>query len=108
MPKYMEVAAEANTLAKKLMEKIKGPLGETEYSEVAEMVARLVNYGIRCNPRPAMSTVRLNAVKRAVEGLPVKVWMEERTDEKTGRSFKVLCTVPQGGKITVEATKDEE
>lgn len=113
MPRYLEVAAEANKVAKELMQVIgncdRGPLSQEDYGRIAELIARLVNYGIRCSPRAVMGTVRLNAVKRAVQDLPVKVWMEERKDEHTGRTYKVLCTVPEGGKVTVEnATGDEE
>lgn len=114
MPKYLEVAAEANVVAKKLMEVVRGPLGEeitdhqTSYAEVAEMIARLVNLGIRCSPRGVQHTVRLNAVRRAVQGLPVKVSMEERTDERTKRTYNVLITQPVGGVASVEAPTDEE
>lgn len=114
MPKYLEVAAEANAVAKDLMAFIQdvsdgaGPLTEKEKGEVAEKLARLVNLGIRCSPRGVQHTVRLNAVRRAVQDLPVRVSMEERKDERTGRTYNVLVTQPVGGAATVEAGSDDE
>ncbi len=88
MPRYLEVAAEANQTAKALIEMV-----PPERREVAaQAIARLVNYGIRCAPRAVHSTVRLNAVRRSVEGLPVRVEMKKKTDPKTGKVFNVLLT----------------
>lgn len=115
MAKYMQTAAEANEVAKRLMEAVKGPLGEkadeatTSYGQVAEMIARLVNYGVRCSPRGVQSTVRLNAVRRAVQDLPVEVSMQQKKDERTGRTYNVLVTKPTGGEATAEVgSADEE
>ncbi len=114
MARYLEVAAEANETAKRLLELVTGPLkqvwGEdtTAPAEVAEMIARLVNFGIRCSPRGVQHTVRLRAVERAVLGLPVKVSMQEKKDERTGRTYNVLVTIPAGGKATVEAGSADE
>ncbi len=94
MAKYMEIAAQANDTAKELMDLIKGPLGSEEYGKAAEMIARLVNFGVRVSPRGVHSTIRYNAVKRAVEGLPVRVSMKEVKDERTGRTYNALVTVP--------------
>jgi hypothetical protein len=101
MPRYLEVAAEANLLAERLVEMV--PLDKR--GEVAEIAARLINYGIRCNPRPAQSTVRLNAVRRAVRGLPVKVGMLRKEDPKTGKGYNILTTQPTGGKETEESSQ---
>ena len=112
MPKYMDTAADANVVAKELMALIKGPMGEVEYAKVAEMIARLVNLGVRCSPRGVQHTVRLNAVRRAVQDLPVLVSMKEVKDERTGRTYNALITKPLGvgaeGIVTVEGATDEE
>lgn len=88
MPRYLDVAAEANLTAKALIELVP----EDRRDVAAQSIARLVNYGLRCAPRAVQSTVRLNAVKRAVQGLPVKVEMRQKTDPKTGRTYNVLLT----------------
>lgn len=80
---------------------------EANRPQAAEMIARLVNLGVRCSPRGVQHTVRFNAVHRAVRGLPVKVSMKEVRDEKTGRSFNALVTEPVGGKPTVEGPSEE-
>lgn len=98
MPKYLETAGKANEVAKKLISMV----GEGAQPIAAEMIAQLVNLGIRCSPRAVMGTVRLNAVVRAVQGLPVKVTMEKRTDEKTKRTYNALITVPVGGEASAE------
>ena len=102
MPKYLEVAAEANKTAKQLYELIEKALGDKPNEEVlgeaACLMARLVNYGLRCCPRPPQSTVRLNAVKESVKGLPVYVDMETK-EGSNGRTYNALITTPKlGGK----------
>src|SRR5690242_7839383 len=101
MPRYLEIAAEANTVAKALIELVP----DSDRPAAAEMIARLVNLGIRCSPRGVQHTVRLNAVKTVVRGLPVKVSMVEKTDERTKRTYNALVTEPIGigAKATVEA-----
>lgn len=119
MPKYIEVAKEANAVAQSLMKYVSTPLEElgddlaTYEAKVAEMIARLINLGIRCSPRGVQHTVRLNAVREAVRGLPVRVSMEERKDERTGRTYNVLVTQQLvaghlNGQATTEALSDEE
>lgn len=112
MPKYLEVAAEANVVAKNLMklvrEVIGNPLPEEVEGRIAEMVARLVNLGIRCSPRGVQHTIRLNAVRRAVQDLPVKVSMEERKDDCTGRVYNALVIQPKGGEKSIEIPSNEE
>ncbi len=98
MPRYIDIAAEANKLAQDLIALVP----EIDKPRAAEMIARLVNFGVRCSPRGVQHTVRFNAVKRAVEGLPVKVSMREVTDEKTGRTYNALVTEPVGGKPTID------
>lgn len=93
MARYMKVAAEANETAKQLYEIATFNLDPIELGprkEIAKLIAKLINYGVRCSPRGVQHTVRLNAVKRAVEGLPVKVSMKEVTDPDTGRTFNAL------------------
>ncbi len=111
MARYLEVAAQANVVAKQLMELV--PDVDNNKARAAELVARLVNFGVRCAPRAVHGTVRLNAVKRAVQDLPVRVSMEEKKDERTGRTYKVLVTQQLvAGKVasaaTVEDGSDEE
>lgn len=103
MARYLEVAAEANVLAVQLLALIPAD----KQPQAAEMIARLVNYGVRCSPRGVQHTVRFNAVQRAVRGLPVKVSMKECTDEKTKRTYNVLVTEFVGGKPVVEGMSEE-
>ncbi len=108
MSRYLEVAAEANKLAANLMEFIHE---EADRPVVAELVARIVNLAVRSCPRGVQHTVRLNIVRAAVQGLPVRVGMEARTDEKTGRVYHALTTVPTGTQRnlapTVEGPSEE-
>ncbi len=105
MSRYMETAAEANKVAQNLLAMVP----EDSRPQAAELVARLVNLGVRISPRGVQHTVRYNAVREAVKGLPVKVTMEERKDERTGRTFHVLVTQPHGqAKPTVETANDDE
>lgn len=90
MPKYLETAQQANGVARELLELV----CEDDVPRAAELIARLVNLGIRCSPRGVQHTVRLNAVKEAVRGLPVKVSMVEKKDERTGRTYNALVTEP--------------
>jgi len=103
MPRYMKTAAEANKTAKSLYELVQSLLPQDAnkidsnsrtMGEVTVHIAHLVNYGLRCAPRAVQSTVRLNAVRRAVEGLPVEVSIETVTNETTGYTFKALRVVP--------------
>lgn len=103
MARYMEIAGEANVVAKELLEMVPENLRPV----AAEKIAKLVNFGVRCSPRGVQHTVRYNAVARAVQGLPVKVRMKEVRDEKTGRTFNALTTEPVGGKESVEGGGDE-
>lgn len=104
MARYMERAAEANKVAQELLE---GILCEEDKPHAAELIARLYNLGIRTAPRAVQSTVRYNAVKRAVQDLPVKVSMEQRVDEQTKRTYNALVTQPIGGKPTAEDSSCE-
>jgi hypothetical protein len=108
MARYLETAAKANKVAQNLLELVP----EAARPAAAAMMAQLVNLGIRCNPRPAMSTVRLNAVRRAIQGLPVKVKMETvpiqnpRPGGKT--SFNALVVEAVGVEPVSEADGDDE
>jgi hypothetical protein len=110
MARYLEVAAEANGVALSLLSLVP----DVDQPKAAEMIARLVNLGVRCSPRGVQHTVRFNAVRRAVQGLPVKVSMVQKTDERTQRTYNALVTQPVGpsgqvGKSTVvEGATDEE
>lgn len=103
MPRYMEVAGEANETARKLLDML-----PDNKPQAAELIARLVNFGIRCSPRGVQHTVRLNAVRAACHDLPVHVSMQERRDEKTGRTYNVLVTTPYGGEATVEKGSNDD
>ena len=97
MPNYMNVAADANETAKNLMDLVP----DANKPAAAELIARLVNFGIRCSPRGVQHTVRFNAVRRAVQGLPVHVGMAQRTNDR-GYSYNALVTRPEGGAETSE------
>lgn len=92
MSRYLKTAAEANVLAKQLIEFI---YEDADRPCVAELIARLVNLGIRCSPRGVHHTIRLNAVREAVKGLPVRVGMVEKVDDITKRTYHALTTIPQ-------------
>lgn len=93
MARYLKIAAEANRTAKALYELVTQPADPITYkAEVACQIAHLVNYGLRCCPRPPQHQVRLNAVREAVRGLPVRVTMEDREDD--GRMYHVLVVDP--------------
>lgn len=108
MPRYLETAKKANDVALKLLELIP----EASRPQASAFMAQLVNLGVRCNPRPAMSTVRLNAVRRAIQGLPVTVKMESvpihnpRPGGKT--SFNALVVEAVGVESVSEADGDDE
>ena len=105
MPRYMDIAAEANTVSADIMEFIHE---ESDRPRVAELLARLYNLGIRTAPRAVQSTVRFNAVQRAVKDLPVKVSMEKRVDPHSKRVYNVLITQPIGGQPTAEGINNDE
>lgn len=92
MPRYMDTAAEANVTAKELLELVPPAAQPT----AACLIAKLFNYGLRCAPRAVQSTVRLNAVRRAVHGLPVAVVMNLVEDPTTGHTFHALLATPKG------------
>lgn len=91
MARYLQVAAEANKTAIELVDMVPDEIK----TQVAVLAGHLVNYGIRCNPRPAQSTVRLNAVREAMKGLPVSVSMETRVDEVRKSTYNVLLLEPK-------------
>lgn len=103
MARYLLVAADANIVAKNLLDLVP----EESKPQAAEMIARLVNLGVRCSPRGVQHTVRLNAVKRAVQALPVRVSMILKTDEKTGRSYNALVTEPIGSPSAVPSVEGD-
>jgi len=86
MARYLETAAQANVTARELLALV----SEEHKGNAAEKIARLVNFGIRCAPRAVQSTVRINAVKRAVVGLPVRCRLEERQGDRG--TYKALVT----------------
>lgn len=114
MSRYMKTAAEANEVALKLLEMVYDGDASDEQNNymaaiTAELIARLINLGIRCSPRGVQHTVRLNAVRWACKGLPVKVGMVEKQDPKTGKTYHALTTCPIGNTTpTVEGADNEE
>ena len=89
MPKYMEIAAQAEEAALELLSVVP----EEHKPFVAEKIARLVNFGIRVSPRAVHATVSINAVQRATRRLPVKCRLVERPDNRGG-TYKALETTP--------------
>lgn len=108
MARYMETAAEANKVAQELLDMVMDEVGDKGKGMAAELIARLYNLGIRTAPRAVQSSVRYNAVKRAVQDLPVKVDMQQRKDPKTLRTYNVLITTPVGGQPTAETASNDE
>jgi hypothetical protein len=102
MTGYMITAGKANKVAQRLIELIP----EQSRPAAAALMAQLVNLGVRCNPRPAHGTIRLNSVREAMKGLPVSVSMTEVKDEKTGKTFKALSATPKGETAAVTEEAD--
>lgn len=94
MPRYLKVAEEGQKFAEDIMTLIKGPMGEQEYAQVAELIARIANMAVRACPRGVQHTVRLNIVKTVCAKLPVRVSMVEKQDERTKRTYHALVTQP--------------
>lgn len=112
MPRYLEVAKEGQKFAEDIMTIIRGPMGEQEYAQVAELVARVANMAVRACPRGVQHTVRLNIVRTICANLPVRVSMVEKKDERTGRTYNALTTQPllkEGANLpeSVEGASDD-
>jgi hypothetical protein len=104
MARYLETAKKANDVAIKLMTLIP----EASQPQAAAFMAQLVNLGVRCNPRACMATVRLNAVRRAIQGLPVKVRMEQVPNNRPGgKAFNALVVEAVGVAPMSEGESDE-
>ena len=106
MARYMETAAKANKVAKQLLALIP----EDKHPSASAYIAQLVNLGVRVSPRPCQSTVRYNAVREAVKGLPVKVSMQQVTDPVSHKTYNALSVTAIGQELTVneDGNGDEE
>lgn len=85
MAKYLQVAAQTQGTIDSLMALIP----DEHKKEAAVYIAHIYNYGIRTAPRGVQSTVRLNAVTKACEKLPVVITME-KVENDNGYSFNAL------------------
>ena len=85
MSRYLETAQEASVVADRIYKLV----DENRQPEVAELLARLYNLGVRSNPRPAQGTVRRNAVTRMAQNLPITIGMEKH-ERQDGSTFNVL------------------
>lgn len=94
MARYLQTAAQANKLAQQALQLV----SPEDRPLMAEAMARMFNYGFRCNPRAASGTIRINALNTAFKGTPVKCSLERRTGHG-GRKYNALVTVPQFGDI---------
>ncbi len=88
MAKYLEVAEQARNQIVQILDYVETATDSYERSALVKQLAHLYNLGIRTNPRPAQSTVRLRAVQAATRKMPVTVRME--TKEDGGRSYNAL------------------
>lgn len=105
MAKYLKTAAKANDVITSIM----GSLGEHPEKEyILSQLLYLYNLGIRTAPRATQSTVRLNAVKEAAKGQPVKISMVER--EATGYrgpyTFKAINIETTSNNLSEEPDQD--
>lgn len=105
MARYMEIAKEANAVAKTLLALVND---DNDKPKAAELIARLVNLGIRCSPRGVHHTIRFNAVKEAVSDLPVKITMQEVEDSKTGRKYHALTYTQKGAALSFTEGPNED
>ena len=107
MARYLEVAAQATSIARDLVEMVP----EDQRPAAAELVARIANLAVRACPRGVQHTVRHNIVAAVVRGLPVRIGMEERSDLKTGRTYHALVTQQvvdgKGQKASVEGPAED-
>ena len=99
MAKYMQIAEQANEVAKELYTTyLTDPdIPKEELGRIASLLGQLYNLGIRTAPRPTQATVGFNAVTVAMKGLPVHVTREVRTDEKTSQTYNVIICNPLTG-----------
>lgn len=99
MARYRETASEAQTTVNQLYDlAVNGrpeTMPERDYQlKIAELIARVMNYGVRCCPRPAQATVRLTALQIACDSLPIKMSMHKVTNEN-GYSYNRLEITPE-------------
>ncbi len=94
--RYLETAEKANKAIRNAIRLVEDIVAnqaqnasESDLVHVAKAFAEVYNLGIRSNPRPAQSTVRLRAVQKACEGFPLRVSMEE-VDNGNGGTYKAL------------------
>lgn len=106
MNRYMMIAADANKAINALI----GLIPEDAVPLAAPLIAHIYNYGIRTAPRAVQSTVRYNAVREACKGLPIKITMGKKKDERTGKEFNVLHILSASGQTAFipEESTDEE
>ena len=99
MARYMEIAKQANERIIATLQCVKeiagGDLKDADVIALSTHLAHVYNLGVRTNPRACQSTVRFNAVRAAMNGLPVSVVMETVTDERTGKDFNALKVKPK-------------
>lgn len=77
MAKYLQVAADARKQIEKIVSTHAFGATDDVKAELVKELAYLYNLGIRTSPRPTQSTVRLNAVKAATTGFPVRCSMQQ-------------------------------
>lgn len=92
MARYLETAARYDQIPVELLALIP----PEHHATALDKMARLVNAGVLCNPRPANGTVRLRAVEAVMKHVPVAVGLVERDvnpdDPTDTRTYKALTT----------------
>ena len=110
MARYLEVAAEANKQLKSIVDFATSsslrtmPDGMVK-AELAQMLAHLYNLGIRTNPRPAQSTVRLRAVQTACKGQE-SLW--KRDLRTMGKEPTTLFRLIPSGRMIFKRERKQE
>ncbi len=115
MPRYHDIAKQANSLVKDIYDTFRTqdqlPTA-LQLEDIAEKLLRLYNLGIRTSPRPTQAVVRHTAVSMAGEGLPVRVGMTKVTSPK-GFTYNALTiqhkrTTIDSSPTTLDDSQDEE
>jgi hypothetical protein len=91
MARYIQTAMQGQEEADRLF----ALLPEEHREEGAKLIARMVNWGVRCCPRSAQATVRLNIVATVCKNLPIRCSMEKRDRDDGQGQYNALQIAPK-------------
>lgn len=102
MARYLKTAESAQYHINALL----SLLPPEKMEEAAIHIARIFNAGVRVSPRGVQSTVRLNAVRKATEHLPISVSMV-KVKANNGYEFNALQVLGKSGKTIEDPTLND-